>query len=309
MILLRALPVLLFAALGALNPVDAIVRGKWVRAMDCGKGDLTATLCIPAEDPARVPEYMAGLPERVRALHAAGASVVALDLPIDTPDGALLEAAALGHTVFSTRDDGTAPTAAHPAGHAEMTTTWVVPMVLGIAANQGATMPLALQALAAHEGKPIGRAAGGFVVGPYRTDDDGGSLNFMPYEVPFLHWTDRATWAGAAGRIVFVGACKADRDLTRFGRQPGVVAHSELIETMRHGQRVGQVPLLVDLLVSGGCFGLAAWARTRFGAAAAAGVGVAGFIVTMAACLTGAWFGVTAPLLAGLLAAVSRPRT
>ena len=302
--LLRATPVLLLAAVGALNPVDAIVRGKWVRHMDCGKGDVTATMCIPAEDPAGVPAYLGELPERVRALHAAGASVVALDLPITTPEAALLEAAAAGQTVFSTG----AGAAAARSGHPDMARTWFLPMVLGVASTSGEATPLALEALAAHAGAPAVRDAAGWTVGDHRSTDDRGSLNFMPYEVPFLHWTDRTTWAGAAGKIVFIGACKADRDLTRFGRQPGVVAHSELIETMRHGQDVGQVPLGVDLAVAAGSFLLAAAARARFGAAAAGGVGVVGFLVTMAASLTGAWFGVTAPLLAGVVAALGKAR-
>lgn len=296
MLALRAAAVTSVAALGALNPVDAIVRGKWVRAVDCGKGDLTATLCLPAATPAEVAALHAELPERVRGMHEAGALAVAIDLELTEVDAALAGAARGGRTIFATRADGTPPSTDFPSGTPGMATTWFYPMVLGIQATVGEPRPLAIEALVQATGQPHD---GGPV--------DGGSLNFMPYEVPFIHWTQRDTWSTAQGRIVFVGACKADRDLTRFGRQPGVVAHSELIETLRDQRVVAQVPRLLDVAFALATFGLAAWARRRAGRYPAALVGVLAFGLAMGVSVTGAWMGLSGPLLASLLSATWRP--
>jgi hypothetical protein len=290
------------AALGALNPVDALVRGKWVRAVDTGKGAMTATLCIPAASHDELESFYAELPERIRALHAAGASVVALDLELPNPPAALLDAASAGKTVFP-HSPGAPPAGTDRAsGTTGMARTWFLPMVLGVEARSALPAPLAIAALALHAGvAPVLDADGGARVGELRAAADGGSLNFMPFEVPFIHWSDRSTWEVARGRIVFVGACKADRDLTRFGRQPGVVAHSELIETMRVRRVVGQVPRVADVALALGVFGVAALSGRRWGRWAALGVGGLGVAAAMAASLTGHWLGLSGPLLAGWL--------
>lgn len=303
-----AVPVVLVSALGALNPLDAIVRGKWVRAMDCGKGDVTATLCIPADTPAQLADFRAELPERVRGMHEAGASVVALDLELAEADPALLEAVRAGRTVFGTRADGTAVTTDFPSGNREMARTLFVPMVLGVLATADVPHALGVVALAIHRGQPhAARPDGSVDLGDLAVRADGSSLNFMPYEVPFIHWSQRDTWSTAKDRIVFVGACKADRDLTRFGRQPGVVAHSELIETILDQRRVAHVPRAVDTTYALVILTLATWARRRAGRYPALLVGALGFVLAMGVSLTGAWMGLSGPLLAGIAAAVWNP--
>jgi hypothetical protein len=296
------------AALGWRNPVDAIVRGKWVRYMDTRSGEATATMCLPAATPAEVPSHRAELPERVRALHAAGATVVAIDLDLSTPhpsDADLRAAAGLGPTLFTRHGDN--PPFVEPSARREMVTTWFVPMVLGAAVPEAPAQPLALAALALHARATPSAAEGGAVtVGPLTVAADAHTYQFHPYEVPFIHWTESETWKTAAGRIVFVGACKADRNLTRYGRQPAPVAHAELVETWRDARHPVQGPVLLDIALAAATFGLAWVAGSKSRWLGPAVVGAGAFGASMGVALTDLWIGVSGLVVSAIGAALTR---
>lgn len=299
-----ALPALAASAFGPANPLDALVRGKWVRFWDTGKGHDTATLCIPAEDAAGVSAHRGELPGRIRALHEAGARAVVIDLDLsqaDPSDGALAAAIAAGPTVVPAGDSAPSFDTDAPAASRAQTRTPYGGLVLGVPASPDSGPPLAIAGLALSRGEtPPETLQGRAIVADRIVAADGDLLPFMPYEIPFIHWEDAATWATAAGRIVFVGACRADRHLTRFGRQPGTVAHGELVETVLAGQRPRQAPPLVDLLLAMTTFGLGSAAGARLGPSAAGGIGVLGLLVSLGISLAGVWAGLTPVALAGL---------
>ncbi len=303
---LLVIPVVLVAALAWRNPVDMLIRGKWVRHFDTGKGEATSTLCIPAESPAEIDGFRGDLPARVRAMHEAGATVVAIDLDLSAPhasDAALRDAAATGKTLFA-RSAG-ASAFAEPSGLREMESTWFLPMVLGAVVASDTGVPLAAAALAAHLGTEATPQAGGSArIGDFLAYADGHLMPFMPYEVPFIHWTDTATWSTAKGRIVFVGACKADRELTRFGRQPGAVAHGELVETWRDARRPKQAHELVDVGVAMFVYAAGLLARIRAGLGGAAAVGAVAILTSLGVALTGYWPGLSGLLVATIMAIV-----
>ena len=324
---LWVLPPLLVASLGWRNPVDGLVRGKWVRHWDTGKGEHTATLCVPAQEPSELPTYLAQLPEVVGALLEAGAAVVVLDLPLPTEKTAAAEliqvardaavvlryptepGAADAFTRSAARGEG--ERAPQPVGHADMTHSWPPREVLGAAppveVDGRVIWPLALQAVAELEGVDGPQrdpATGHIVLGGTRFEPTDDTFIFMPYEVPFLHWDRRDEWAQARGRIVTVGACKVDRELTRFGRQPGPVAHGELGETVYDDVFPTQLPALVDLLLALLTWGLA-WLGAAVGPARARwllplGVGVLGVLGLLLVSLTGAWLGLSGVAVAAL---------
>lgn len=288
---------LLAAAFSVHNPVDALVRGKWVRFFDTLMGDHTATLCLPAQTPGEVAQHRSGLPERVAALHAAGAAVVLLDMDLSAPDpsdAALAEAARLGPTVMPSGDSAPAFAWDGPTGARDQVTTPGVDLVLGIAGRDDA---LALRALEYLPGGPEARAA-------LRTDQ--GFYPFMPVLLPFLHWDDRSSWDVAPGRAVFVGACKADRDWTRFGRQPAPVAHSELVETALAGRHPTQASPLLDVGLAALTFGLGLLGRRRFGAVGVLPVAAGALALSLGISLAGVWTGLTPILIAALAALAAR---
>lgn len=271
------------ALLGRHNPADALVMGKWVRFWQTGTGEQTATMCLPAQTPDEIASYRAGLPDRVRAMHAAGATVVAVDWDLSSPhesDEALKQAARLGPTLFGR--EGGQPAFAEPSGSTEMDHTWILPMVL--ATGPQSTQPLSVAAYALHIG------------GPARIPHDDPVL-FMPYLLPFLHWEDQADWHLAEGRVVTIGPCKADRELTRYGRQPGPVAHGEVVETLLAGQFPWEAPGWLDALFAFLTFGAAYMARFRGGAAL---VGVVTVAASLGASLLGWWCGLSGLVLAAL---------
>lgn len=100
-----------------------------------------------------------------------------------------------------------------------------------------------------------------------------------------------------------VGACRLERELARFGRQPGTVAHSELIETVLAGQRPRQAPVWLDLLLTLGtgllAFGLRR-AVPRVGMVGPVVVGVLAVGAALGAALGGWFVALSGPLLAGL---------
>ncbi|GEM_PF-2810796 len=287
-----ALVPLLVALVGRQNPVDALVMGKWVRHWQTLSGEDTATMCLPAQTPDEIADYRGGLPERVRALHEAGATVVAVTADLSAPhesDAALREAASSGFTLFARTGDG-APFA-EPSGTIEMDTTAWLSMVLG--APPAAEQPLSVAAYALH--------TGGAAVLPHT-----GPVLFMPYEVPFLHWDEPAAWAQAEGRVVFIGACKADRVLSRFGRQPAPVAHSEIVETLLDEAFPWEAPGWVDAVLAWIVFGVAYVARFR-GSAVLVGAGAV--LVSLLASLGGVWFGLSGLALGALAGWLAQERS
>lgn len=297
-----ALLVVAVAAVGANNPVDELVRGKWVRFMDTQEGHDTTFMCMEAETLAEVDDYRDELPERVRALHANGATVVVIDVDLSAPhasDEALVEAARVGPTIFA---EGANPAFAEfGTGTAAMDETWFVPMVLGSVAPTEHSQPLALEALALHEGvAPPSLQDGHVRVGDHVLRD--ASQLFQPYLSPFVHWTRQDTWPTASGRVVFVGACRADRSLTHFGRQPRVVAHAEILETVLNERMPWRAPFPLDVLVALLSYALAHVGRRRLGIAGALAAGVVALGAVSAIALGGFWFGLSGVVAATLVA-------
>lgn len=301
-------PVVLGAALGWRNPVDTFVRSRWVQAMDAGAGEATATLCMSASTPAEAVEQRAELTERITALHAAGAAVVAIDLDLSTPhptDEALRAAAGAGPTVFG-RSMWTQPFShEHRSGVTDMEHTWLVPMNVGAPLPTPGEAPLAFEALALLEGAGPPVASGdGWKVGSRTIPPDVAAMSFMPYRIPTLDWDDRSTWATAEGRAVFVGACALDRELTRYGDQPGAAAHGALLETARSGFFPRQANGGIDVALALATLGAGIGARRRFGRGGALAVGGAVVAGAMLVALTGTWLGLSGLVLAAVVAAV-----
>ena len=132
---------------------------KWVRFFQTIEAEQTATLCLSAQTADEVAEQRAGLAERLAALHAAGVTVVAIDLDLSEPhpsDEALRAAAKRGFTV-SRREGG--PAFAEPSGTTEMD-LGLGGMVL--AAPPAASQPLSLFGAAAYVAR---MRFGAFLVG------------------------------------------------------------------------------------------------------------------------------------------------
>ena len=271
------------ALLGRHNPLDALVRGTWVHFWQTGTGEQTVTMCLPAQTPDELVGHRAELPDRVRAMHAAGATVVAIDWDLsvaDPSDDALREAAKAGPTLFGR--EGEALAFAEPSGTTEMDHAWLLPLVL--AARPAAEQPLGVAAFALHTG------------GPARIPHDDPVL-FMPYRIPTLHWDDQADWHLAKGRVVTIGACHTDRELTRYGPQPGPVTHGEVVETLLAGRFPWEAPAGLDVLFAWLAFGAAYMARFRGGAALVGVLAVAG---SLGASLFGWWLGLSGLALGAL---------
>lgn len=258
---------LVVALLGWRNGFDAVLRGKWVRHWGTEKGEHTATLCLPAQDLDEVAAQIDQLPGKLEALKEVGATVVAVDL-----------------SAF-----GGPSTVGTEAAHGHMRRSWFPRAALAAEGPVDGVWPLALKALADFEG-----------AAPRSVGHEG---VFMPYEVPFLHWDRPEEWGIAQGRIVFVGACALDRELTRFGRQPGPVAHSELVETLVDGVRPHQPWAIWDLLVAA-LVGLAcAGARRlvpRAGMVLPALLGAAAVLALLVVAQQGLWLGLSGAALAAL---------
>lgn len=274
---------LLLGALSRHNPVDLVVLSKWVRHWQTGHGEQTATLCMSALTADEVAEQRAQVPERVAAMLARGASVVVVDLDLSEPhpsDAALKELALGGRVIFG-REPGQ-PALAEPSGRADMDRSWGLGVVR--AAPPPREQPLSLVALEAHLGRPV-------ELGEHDV------IPFMPYLIPFLHWEDQGDWHLAEGRVVTLGACRPDRELTRYGRQPGPVAHGEVIETLLADQHPWETPWWLDLLLAGGCLLLGRLARFRGGPVVVA-LGALGLALGVS--LLGTWAGLSGLVLGAL---------
>ncbi len=157
-----------------------------------------------------------------------------------------------------------------------------------------AVPPLAAVALAQHRGSPIASYQGGQLhIGDQAWPARGDTHVFMPYLIPFFDWDKRPAWSGVAGRTVFLGACRLDRDLTRFGRQPGVVAHGEMFETLRDGADPVDASAATDGFLALVTTGLAAASRRWHVRAGPALVGVAVVLLVAWAQLHGLWLGLS----------------
>ncbi len=317
------LPVLLIAAAGWRNPLDGIVRGKWVRHWDTRKGEHSATLCAPARSPDELDQHLNELPGVVDALLDAGVAAIAIDLPLTEPHPAhdhlaavvaeapvVLPVPVIDGTVGSPADPLKAlvegPDGGQPVGHREMKHSWPPRAVLGAHGPVGApdgVWPLALQALALHQGveAPAQQDDGRVSVGRFTFAPTDAHLIFMPYEIPFLHWDRREEWSDAAGKVVFIGACRLDRDLTRFGRQPGAVAHGELLETAIDDVFPWRAPAPVDMLLAGLAWLATLGARLLMPSPSLLGpalIGLVGTLAVLLVALEGVWLG-----LSGIVAA------
>jgi hypothetical protein len=295
------------SALGWRNPVDTFLRSRFVRALDTGTGAHTATLCMSAETAQEVRAQRAELPDRVAALHAAGAAVVAIDLDLTAPhptDEALRAAAAGGPTVFGRPAHAQPFSFERPSGVTDMTHTWFIPLNLGAPLPVQGEVPLAYEALALYENAPQPVVGGdGWHIGGLTVPADVAAMSFMPYLIPFVDWDDRSTWGPVEGRVVFVGACKPDRELTRYGRQPGPVAHGELLETALSGFAPRQAGGGLDIALALATLGAGLGARRRLGRAGALAVGVAVVAAALGVALTGTWLGLSGLVLAAAAAA------
>ncbi|MCB9779857.1 MAG: hypothetical protein H6742_14930 [Alphaproteobacteria bacterium] len=306
--LLVALP-LAVASLGWRNPVDALARGRFSRNFDAGDGYTAWTLCVPASSPDELPGFQAALPGVLHDLADAGVAAVGMDLPLSADAelrAATLAAAERLHVAWSVEHDPPAVAAHHRVASNGMLRTPVGDLNLGAKLPAGdGPWPLAVELLALHHGgDPPHRRDGALVIGAHRWEDPGHALPFMPYWVGFLDWDDPQSWGEhAAGDTVVIGACRLERELARFGRQPGTVAHSELIETILAGQRPRQAHPWLDLLLTLST-GAAAGALRRFvpraGLVGPVLVGLLGVGGALLASLTGLFLTLTGPLLAGL---------
>lgn len=306
--MLAPVAVLVAAALGPLNPVDTIARSKFVRAFQTRQGEAAATVCLPAERPDQLAAQVADLPRVLRALEAAGARAVVYDLPV-------LPTAEQGRTSLPVVVNAKgAPTysGVQVTGDVGKEFSSGLPVLLGMTASEQA---LAVVALGIHrgekslsQGETVG-AIGGAFVGDQQFPIYGTML-FMPYLIPFLHWDKVDTWEGVAGRTVFIGACRVDKELTRYGRQPGTVAHGELFETLRDGVIIRPLPVVFDGALALAVYGAARAARSlsrRWARLAAVGIGIPAVAAILAVSLHGVWLGLTGIFVATVLAAWERP--
>jgi hypothetical protein len=178
-------------------------------------------------------------------------------------------------------------------------------MVLGLPASpvDGPSMAIAALALSRGESAPE-NLQGMAIVADRIVQADGDLLPFMPYRIPSVDWEDRSSWVTVEGRIVFVGACRAERDITRYGLQPASLAHGELVETVLARQRPRQGPPLVDLILGLTTFAIGGVAGQRFGSAGPVGALALGLTTSLGISLMGVWVGLTPVVLAGLGAAI-----
>lgn len=270
------------------NPVDQLTVGKWVRHWQTGTGTHTATLCLSAETQAEVPAQRAELPSAISALTAAGAVAIGIDLP-DPSDA---EAAAVRAAA------GSVPVIWE--GAVTKMERGLLDMSVGMKGQRSKRWPLSLETLAARDGGEVQwRPDAHLVAGRQVPAEE--PFAYMPYLVPFLNWDDRSTWAEVAkGRIVFVGACKPDRELTRYGRQPGPVAHSELVETVLDGTFPWRAPkwlslaVLVPFIFSGAYLRIRLKRRSYVGEAA---ISLMGMAFVLGCALGGIWMGFTGLVL------------
>lgn len=295
-------PVLLVMAglVGPHNPIDTIGRAKFVRAIQTREGEAAATVCLPADTEDQVAGYLEDLPRVLRELERQGARALVYDLT-------QLPSEAQGRTTLPVVVTGgvAAPTysTVQVAARGDKVRSVGVPVVLGVHASG---LPVAVAALGLHRGEvaalveePVGAQAA-LEVGDQQWPVFG-TLLFMPYLIPFLHWEHTETWEGVVGRTVFIGACRLDRELTRYGRQPGTVAHGELFETLRDAVIVRPLHWSLDPLLALGVYGLAAGARATFPARArwaVVAVGGAAIAVVLALSLHGVWLSLTGVVFA-----------
>lgn len=295
--------VVLVAALcgagGLLNPVDVIARGKFVRNYQTLKGEVAGTVCLPAATEADRATQLAALPTLMADLERAGARAVALDVDAAAIPPATFTASALPIAVIG---GTTASAAGAPAaGHRDFVTAGPADVVMSAPASAGGVPPLGAVALGLHRAATVRAGGAQLDIGDQGWAAHGGVHPFMPYEIPFFDWDDRSDWSGVAGRTIFVGACRLDRHLTRFGRQPAVVAHGELLETLRDGVVPREGSRAGDAVL-GALSALAALAAARTSPrvgpllVAVVGVGLVG-----AAQLSGLWIGLTGVLVGALL--------
>ena len=268
---LRLLP-LVVALLGPWNTVDELLRGKWVRHWGTEEGERVATLCLPAQSPDELQRQLEQLPEKLSLLEQAGAAVVGVDLGDFGGDSHLR----VGGLV-------------HPA-HAEMVHSKLPPAVLGAAPERGGRPHLSLAALEALTSRS------------WSLEDE--PVLFMPYLIPFLHWDHPEDWAEIAhGRVVFVGACRLDRELTRYGRQPGPVAHGEILETLIDEVWILRAPRWADLLVALGLGALSMVLGRRWpgrGGLLGAGLAAGSLLSLLVLAQTGLWLDLSGAVLAAL---------
>lgn len=287
-LLLMLLP-LLVASVGWRNPIDALLRGKWVRYWDTLIAEETGTVCAPAESWDELPRYVDELPAVVTALREAGVRAVGIHLPTDSLSGheqALREAA------------GDMPLLLPSDAHVDMRRAWSPRTGLG-AEHVDGSWPMSVAVLAAAHGGEPSWDGDELVVGPHRWVPTHDYLIFMPVLIPFHHWDRREEWSAAEGQVVFIGACRIDRELTRYGRQPSVVAHGEMVETVLEGRYPRQLPAGLDVLLAL-LTGAAAWVSRGRWALAPIAVGVVAVGGALALSLTGLWPGLTGLALAAL---------
>lgn len=321
---------ILAAAQGDANPLDGILRGQWVRAVMTEKGEHTAVLCLPSKSMGEIDKYRAQLPQAFVDLKTAGVKAVGIDISLVGEHEADLSSAAAAARLpvawsrsyvagsyrnlpkpMSVLIERSGDLSINPqrAAHGRMYTAPIPEMVLGTELSLGTEetvlWPLSLEVLTLYEGEGPPRWHGtSLVVGGTVFEQEADYLPFMPYKIPLLSWDRREDWAAIAqGRMVFIGACKADRDLTRFGRQPGAVAHAELVETVMDRVFPLQVPAWLDVIATI-CVGAAAFGMRRtvpqFRLIGPLFIGAVALCVSLAAALTGLWAGFTGIVLAAI---------
>lgn len=301
-----------------------------MRHWDTRDGEHTATLCAPAYTEAELEGQLERLPEVVEGLLDAGVKTVAIDLPLVAERGLDrdLVSASRGRAVVLPRPveggavgtlapayeaavTGADQQAPQPSGHLAMKHSMPPREVLGaagpLATGTGEEVwPLALQTLAVFEGveAPAPQGDGRVGVGRWSFTPTHEYFIFMPYLIPFLHWDRPEEWSQAAGKVVFIGACRVDRELTRFGRQPGVVAHGELLETVIDDDVPRQLPAAVDVVLAALTWAMAWWSRRLVPRASAVGpllVGLVGVAAVLLVSLQGVWLGLSGVALAAAL--------
>jgi hypothetical protein len=273
------------------DPVGSLVRGKWVRYWDTGTGEHTATMCLPARNGEELAAQVQELPSRVVGLREAGASVVVVDLDAELVRP-LVDAGALPLEDWLVLPHGTASKNASEGSRVQHRGP-VSGMAYGLPAH-GESPPMALVAVARYRGveEPV-QTDHGWVVEELGHRADGLHHQFMPYLIPFAHWEQPETWAVGRDRIVSIGACRLDRDVTRYGRQPSSVAHGEWIETVLAGQDPREAPWWLDALAGLAVLGVGSrWKGSR------GAVSVLGVASVLLVSLSGMWMSLLPPLVA-----------
>ena len=270
---------LLVAGVHWRNPVDSLARGKWVRLFDTVTSVESGIICIPAYSWDEVPGYTERLPEVVSTLRELGVAGVAIHLPMAVLDEPTLREAA-----------GTTPLVLASDAHIDMRRSLPPKMNLG-PLREGNAMAYVLWEQV--KGTPhawVGTADHGL---------------FMPVHIPFLHWDRQDEWATAAGHMVFIGACRVDRELTRYGRQPAVVAHGEVVETFVEGRFPRYAPLGVDLALALLTL-VGSFVARRKHALAPIAVGLVALAAVMGGSLTLWWFGWSGVVVGAICGAFMR---